>query len=90
MVHFDQTIQESFLMKTFNQFVGPVAQTHIGHFKPKASKKKAKRTLYFAIVVFKAAESLTKLMGADGARHLQGKVNKAAQKTVKFSENPFL
>ena len=89
VVHFDQEIKESFLLKTF-QYVGEIAQTHISHFKPKASKKKQKRTLYFAIVVFKRAESLDKLLGVDGARYLQGKVNKAAAKTIKFSENPFL
>ena len=76
-------------MKTF-QYVGQIAKTHIGLFKPKASKKKQKRTLYFAIIVFKKSEALEKLLGAEGARYLQGKVNKAATKSVKFSENPFL
>ncbi len=90
VVHFEQMIQESFLLRIFQQFVGQVTQTHIGHFKPKASKKKAKRTLYFAIVVFKNADDLSKLLGENGAKFLQGKVNKLAAKQVAFSENPFL
>jgi len=89
VVHFDQEIKESFLTKTF-QYVGEISQTHIGHFKPKASKKKQKRTLYFAIIVFKRAECLEKLLSQDGARYLQGKVNKVAAKSIRFSENPFL
>lgn len=76
-------------MRTF-QYVGPISQTHIGHFKPKASKKKQKRTLYFAIVVYKEAESVTKLFGADTNQYLQGRVNKHAEKTLRFTENPFL
>ena len=64
--------------------------THIGHFKPKASKKKQKRILYFAIIVFKSAESTQKLLTSEGSKLLQGKVNKAAAKAIKFVENPFL
>ena len=69
VVHFDQEIKESFLVRTFS-YVGQISQTHIGHFKPKASKKKQKRTLYFAIIVFKEAASIVKLLSSDGARYL--------------------
>jgi hypothetical protein len=57
-------------MRTFNQYVGAVSQTHIGVFKPKASKKKQKRTLYFAIVVFKSKEVVDKLLTPDGGKFL--------------------
>ena len=87
--HFDQEIQESFLLRTFG-LAGSICQTHIGKFKPRASKKKAKRTVYFAIVVFKSSESLAKLTSASESSYLQAKVNSAAQKQMRFSENPFL
>ena len=51
-------------MKTFSG-AGTIKETHIGKFKPRASKKKGKRTLYFAIVVYKEAESLDRIM-SDG------------------------
>lgn len=70
--------------------MGPISQTHIGHFKPRASKKKQKRTLYFAIIVFKGPESVTKLFGANTSQYLQGRVNKQAEKNLRFTENPFL
>ena len=40
--------------------------------------------------MFKSAESLKNLLDSEGARRLQGKVNKVAAKYLKFSENPFL
>ena len=39
VVHFDQQIMESFLLRTF-EHAGPIKQTHIGHYKPKANSKK--------------------------------------------------
>ena len=60
VVHFLQPIEESFLLKTFNH-AGKVKKTIIGMFKPR-SKKKQRRTLYFAIVVFKSEESVQKLI----------------------------
>ena len=60
----------------------------MGKFKPRASKKKNKRTVHFALVVFKSAESVEKLL-AD-SKFLQSKVNKAAAKTIGFGMNPFL
>ena len=56
-------------------------------FKPR-SKKKQRRSLYFAIVVFKSEDSVEKLL-ADN-KYLQGKVNRAAKKQVGFMTNPFL
>ena len=40
--------------------------------------------------MFKSAESTQKLLTSDGSKLLQGKVNKAAAKAIKFVENPFL
>lgn len=62
IVHFDQAIREDFLQKTFGHFCGPLAQSLIGYFRPKASKKKQKRTVYFAILTFKSEESLAQLL----------------------------
>ena len=56
-------------------------------FKPK-SKKKQRRTLYFAIVVFKNDESVDKILG--DSKFLQGKVNRHAKKQIGFMANPFL
>jgi len=60
----------------------------MGKFKPRASKKKNKRTVNFALVVFKDPTALEKLL-AD-SKFLQHKVNKAAAKTIGFGLNPFL
>lgn len=86
VVHFLQPIEESFLLKTFGH-AGRIKKTIIGMFKPK-SKKKQRRTLYFAIVVFKSEESVDKLI--NDSKFLQGKVNRLARKQVGFMTNPFL
>ena len=46
-----------------------------------------KRVIYFALVVFKSAESLTKL---SDSKFLQKKVNTLAKKQVGYTANPFL
>ena len=56
-------------------------------FKPK-SKKKQRRTLYFAIVVFKSEDSVDRLI--NDTKFLQGKINRLAKKQVGFMSNPFL
>ena len=71
---------ESFIMRTF-EHAGKINQTHIGNFKPKASKKNQKRTLYSATVVFKHAEALEQLANP---AFLQGKINKIAKKQLRF------
>ena len=86
VVHFLQPIEESFLLRTFGH-AGKVKKTIIGMFKPK-SKKKQRRTLYFAIVVFKNDESVDKILG--DSKFLQGKVNRHAKKQIGFMANPFL
>jgi len=87
VVHFLQPIQESFIMKTFSH-AGQIKQVHIGTFKPKASRKKQKRTLHFALVVFKKPESVDALL--KDSKMLQKKVNKIANKAIGFMHNPFL
>ena len=42
------------------------------------------------MVVFKHAEDVDRLLSKEGALLLQGRVNKQAEKTLKFTENPFL
>jgi len=61
VVHFLQPIEESFLLRTFSH-VGKVKKTIIGMFKPKC-KKKQRRTLYFAIVVFDSEETVDRMLG---------------------------
>jgi hypothetical protein len=47
--------------------------------------------MYFCIVVYKSASSLESLLNKNGgSKLLQAKVNKRAERLVKFSENPFL
>ena len=57
VVHFEQPIEESFLLRTFAHG-GPIKQIHLGKFRPKASNKKNKRTVHFGLVVLKHAESV--------------------------------
>ena len=57
VVHFLQPIEESFLLKTFSH-AGKIKKTIISEFKPKASRRAHKRTIYFALVVFKKAASV--------------------------------
>ena len=86
VVHFLQPIEESFLLKTFG-YAGKIKKTIIGMFKPK-TKKKQRRTLYFAIVVFKTEESCDKIL--DDSKFLQGKINRHARRANGFMANPFL
>lgn len=61
VVHFDQPIEESFLLRNFS-LAGPIKKIHMGKFKPRASKKKSKRTVYFGLVVYKDARSVEAIL----------------------------
>ena len=42
---------------------GTIKKIHMGKFKPRASKKKSKRTVYFGLVVYKDARSVEAILG---------------------------
>ena len=44
------------MLKTFGH-AGKIKKTIIGEFKPKVSRRAHKKTMYFALVVFKKAEA---------------------------------
>ena len=53
--HFLREISEDFIQKYFG-LVGKLKQIHLGSFRNKANKKSKRRTVYFALVVFKSPE----------------------------------
>ena len=59
----------------------------MGKFKPRANKKKSKRTVYFGLVVFKDPKSVENILS--DSTFLQAKINKLARKTVGYVQNPF-
>jgi hypothetical protein len=66
---------------------GKIKQIHLGEFKNKANNKRKRRTLYFAIVVYKNADDCKLILNEP--KYLQSKVNKLMKKSAKFSANPF-
>jgi hypothetical protein len=87
VVHFDQPIEESFLSKTFSM-AGPIRKIHLGKFRPRASKRKNKRTIHFALIVYKEKNSCQRVL--EDSKFLQGRINKVAKATMGFTKNPFL
>ena len=88
VVHFLQKIEESFLLRTFKH-AGKIKKTIIGSYQPKRAQRRAhkRRTIYYALVVFKTSEALEQL--AD-SKFIQKKINAHAKKQVGFAANPFL
>ena len=88
VVHFLQKIEESFLLRTFGN-AGKIKKTIIGSYQPKRMSRRAhnRRTIYYALVVFKTAESLERLAES---KFLQTKINAAAKSKIGFTANPFL
>ena len=88
VVHFLQSIEESFLLKTFGK-AGKIKKTIIGSYQPKrvARRSHKARTLYYALIVYKTQEALEKLKNS---KFLQKQVNSVASKRVGFEANPFL
>ena len=88
VVHFLQKIEESFLLRTFGH-AGKIKKTIIGSYQPKRMSRRAhnRRTIYYALVVFKTAESLERLAES---KFLQTKINAAAKTKIGFTANPFL
>ena len=52
LCHFLREIDETFVQKFFGQ-VGKIKQIHFGVYKNKACNKRKKRSIFFAIIVFK-------------------------------------
>ena len=67
---------------------GSIRKIHMAKFRPRASRRKNKRTIHFALVVFKEAESCARVL--EDSKFLQSKVNKSARQTIGFTKNPFL
>lgn len=84
--HFLKPLTEDILHKLFG-IVGKLKQIHIGEYKNKANNKRKRRTVYFAIVVYKNAEDCQTVLNEP--KYLQAKVNKVMKKSAKFSRNPF-
>ncbi len=53
--HFERPIEEGFIHRYFG-IVGKIKQVQIGEYKNKANNKRKRRTVYFALVVYKNAE----------------------------------
>jgi len=62
VVHFLQKIEENFLLKTFSH-AGKIKKTIIGSYQPKKAQRRAhkRRTLHYALIVFKSEEAIEKL-----------------------------
>lgn len=59
--HFNRAIEESFVQKYFGM-AGKVKQVHLGEYKNKANNKRKRRTVYFALVVYKSASDVAALL----------------------------
>ena len=59
--HFLRPIEETFIQKFFGQ-VGKISAIHIGTYKNKACNKRKRRTIYYAIIVFKKASDMRKVV----------------------------
>ena len=84
--HFVKPIEEGTVHKLFG-LAGKIKSMQIGQYKNKANNKRKRRTVYFALVVYKSAEDTKAIIG--DPKVLQAKVNKLMRKSVKFSSNPF-
>ena len=86
LCHFVKPIDENTVQKFFG-LAGKIKQIQIGEYKNKANNKRKRRTVYFALVVYKKVEDCKVVL--NDPKFLQGKVNKLMKKSVKFSSNPF-
>lgn len=84
--HFLKPIEEATVHKFFG-LAGKIKQVHLGEYKNKANNKRKRRTVYFALVAYKAAEDCRRVLG--DPKVLQALVNKVMRKSVKYSSNPF-
>ena len=80
LCHFLREIDETFVQKFFGQ-VGKIRQIHFGVYKNKACNKRSKRTIYFAIIVFKKPSDCEAILA--NPKLIQKIVNKTTKKHVK-------
>ena len=59
--HFVKPIEETFLKKIYGQ-VGRIREIHFGEYKNKACNKRKRRTIYFAIIVYKYKDDCQKIL----------------------------
>ena len=84
--HFERPIEENFIQRFFG-LVGRIKQVHLGEYKNKANNKRKRRTVYFALVVYKDSDDCS--LALNDSKFLQSKANKLTKKGVKFTNNPF-
>lgn len=84
--HFVRAIDENTVQKYFG-LAGKIKQIQLGEYKNKANNKRKRRTVFFALVVYKSADDCRAILG--DPKVLQAKVNKLMRKSVKFASNPF-
>ena len=54
LCHFLRPIEDEFVQKFFGS-IGKIKQIYLGEYKNKACNKRKRRTIYYAIIVFKTA-----------------------------------
>ena len=88
--HFDRQIDPEFVKKFFGK-VGKIKQINLGSYRNKANnnRKGKRRTIHYAIVVYKHEKDAQNLLGPNGAKLLQSIVNKVKKKSVKAYANGF-
>ena len=81
MCHFEQAIKEEFIMKYFNKT--QIKKVEIGQYRNKSTnaRKGKRRTIYFAIVVFRSEDYMESLLKTP--QTLQDRVNKIAGRQIK-------
>ena len=77
LCHFLRAIDEDFIQKFFGQ-AGKIRQIHFGEFKNKACNKRKRRTIYYAIIVFKLKETVDQILS--DTKFMQNIVNKTTRK----------
>ena len=67
--HFDREIDTDFIKKFFGR-VGKIKQINLGSYRNKANngRKNKRRTIYFAIVVYKHEKDARNLLGPNGGK----------------------
>jgi hypothetical protein len=78
--HFLRPIEEAFLRRYFGA-VGKISELHLGKFKNAANNKRKRRTVYFAVLVYKAAAHAQQV--CTDPKLLQNLVNKALKREAK-------
>lgn len=81
LCHFLRPIEEDFVNKFFGK-VGKISQIFIGEYKNKACNKRKRRTIYYAIIIFKRASDAQSVLS--DSKVMQTVVNSITRKQVKY------